>query len=39
MKKKIMNIFTSNPGGNSLKVFLVVLAIYTLIGIITYLVW
>jgi hypothetical protein len=34
-----MNIFTSSPGGNSLKIFLVVLAIYALIALVTYLVW
>ena len=39
MKKKIMNIFTSSPNGNSLKIFLVVLAIYALIALVTYLVW
>lgn len=30
---------TSTPGGNSVKIFLVVLAIYALIALITYLVW
>ncbi len=39
MKKKIMNIFSSSPGGSSLKIFLVVLAIYALIALFTYLVW
>jgi hypothetical protein len=34
-----MNIFTSSPGGNTAKVFLVVLAIYALIALVTYLVW
>jgi len=39
MKKKIMNMFTSSPGGKTAKVFLVVLAIYALIALVTYLVW
>jgi hypothetical protein len=38
-KKKIMNMFTSTPGGKTAKVFLVVLAIYALIALVTYLVW
>jgi hypothetical protein len=39
MKKKIMNIFTSTQGGKTAIVFLVVLAIYALIALVTYLVW
>jgi hypothetical protein len=39
MKKKIMNMFTSSQGGKTAKVFLVVLAIYALIALVTYLVW
>jgi len=39
MKKKIMNIFTSTQGGKTALVFLVVLAIYALIALVTYLVW
>ena len=39
MKKKIMNMFTSSEGGKTAKVFLVVLAIYALIALVTYLVW
>jgi len=34
-----MNLFTSSPGGNTVKVFLIVLAIYALIALVTYLVW
>lgn len=39
MNDNINNIPTPKPGGSSLKVFLVVLAIYALIALITYLVW
>lgn len=34
-----MNFFTSSPAGKTAKVFLVVLAIYALIALVTYLVW